>query len=115
MELFLVVLVESKDPWGPVLDLGGEDCFSAIDEGERRFSSGLRGSGADGPEHRWELFNPVLAVGLEAIEASCLAALEHFGVRSLSLPVASWMSHRGEAEPGAKTLAVGPEDAAGEL
>ena len=94
---------------------GWEDCFSAIDESERRFSSGLRGGGADGPEHGGELFDPVLAVGLEAIEASCLEALEHFCVRPLSLPVASWMGHRGEAEPCAKTLAVGPEDAAGEL
>ena len=111
----MVVLIESKDPWGPMLDLGGEDCFSAIDESKQRFSSGLRGGGADGPEHGGELFNPVLAVGLEAVEASCLEALEYFSVCSLSLPVASWVGHRGEAEPGAETFAVDPKDATGEL
>ena len=48
-----------------MLDLGGEDCFSALDESELRFSSGLRGGGADGPEDGGELFDPILAVGLK--------------------------------------------------
>ena len=79
-------------------DLAWEDGFSTIDEGERRLTGGLCWRGADGPEHRGELIDPVLAAGLEAVEAPCLEAFEHLSVGSLSLPVASWVSHRGIAD-----------------
>ena len=42
-------------------DLAGENSFSAIDEGERRLTSGLCRRGADGTEHRRELIDPVLS------------------------------------------------------
>ena len=105
MEVFLIVLVEGKDPCGSMLDLCGEDCFSSIHEGKWRLTSGLRGVCADGPEHRREFVYPALAVALEAIEASCLEALQDLSICSLGLAVALWVSHRGEAELGAKALA----------
>ena len=55
------------------------------------------------------------SAGLEAVEASRLEALEYLGVGSLRLPVASWVSHRGVGDLGAKAAAVGLEGAAGEL
>ena len=111
----MIVLVEGKDPCGSMLDLCGEDCFSSIHEGKWRLTSGLRGVRADGPEYGREFVYPALAVALQAIEASCLEALEDLSICSLGLAVALWVSHRGEAELGAEALAVGPEDAAGEL
>ena len=92
-EFLLICFIEGKDSRGPVRKLVGEDRFSSIDEGERRLASRLCSSCADGPEHGREFLNPVLAAGLEAIEASCLEAFEHFSICSLSLPVASWVSH----------------------
>ena len=34
VEVLLSVLIEGKDPCGPMLDFCGEDCFSPIDEGK---------------------------------------------------------------------------------
>ena len=111
----MIVLLESKDPWGSMLDFCGEDCFGAIQEGKWRLTRRLCRVRADGPEHGWELIDPALAVALEAVEASRLEALEDLSICSLGLTVALWVSYRGEAELGAEALAVGPEDAAGEL
>ena len=52
---------------------------------------------------------------LEDVEASGLEALEDFCVCSLGLTIAAWVSHRGEADLDAELVAVGSEDAAGEL
>ena len=57
-------------------DLAGEDSFSDIDKRERCLNSGFRWRGADRPEHRGELIDPVLAAGLEAVETPCLGAFE---------------------------------------
>ena len=77
-------------------------------------TSGLRGVRADGPEHRREFFYTALAVALEAVEASCLEALEDLSICSLGLTVALWVRHRGEAELGAKSLAGEETRASGE-
>ena len=115
MEVFLIILIEGKDPWGSMLDLCGEDCFISIHEGKWRLASGLRGVRADGPEHGRELVDLALAIALEAVKAPCLEALEDLSICSPGLAVALGVSHRGEAELGAEVLAVGPEDAADEL
>ena len=73
-EFILACFVEGENSRGPERELIGEDRFSSIDEGERRLASGLCSSGAYGPEHRGEFFNPLLAEGLEAINSSCLQA-----------------------------------------
>ena len=85
VEVCLIVLVEGKDPCGSMLDLCGEDCFSSIHEGKWRLTSGLRGVRAYGPEHGREFVYPALAVALQAIEASCLEALEDLSICSLLL------------------------------
>ena len=54
-------------------------------------------------------------VPLEAVEASCLEALEYLCICSLSLTIALGMRDRGETKLGAKGFTVGPEEAAGEL
>ena len=108
-------LLKGQDSRRAVGDLTGENSFSTIDKGERRLTSGLCWRGADGPEHRGELIDPVLAAGLEVVETPCLEALEHLGVGTLSLPVAAWVGHRGIADLGAKAAAVGLEGTAGEL
>ena len=56
-------------------------------------TSGFYWRGADGPEHRGELVDPVLAAGLEVIETPCLEAFEHLSISSLGLPIATWVSH----------------------
>ena len=71
-----------------------------------RLTSGFCWRGADGPEPRGELVDPVLAAGLEAVETPCLEAFEHLGVGSLGLPVAAWVSHRGVADLGAEAATV---------
>ena len=114
-QLVQLGLLEGQDSRRAMGDLAGEDSFSAVDEGERRFTSGLCWRGADGPEHRWELIDPVLAAGLEAVETPCLETFEHLSVGSLGLSVAAWVSHRGVADLGAEAAAVGLEGAAGEL
>ena len=48
----------------------------------------------------------MIAAGLEAVEASRLEAFEHLCVGSLSLPVASWVSHRGVADLGVEAAAI---------
>ena len=115
VEVFLIVLIEGKDPCGPVLDLCGEDCFGSIHQGEWRLTSGFCRVRVDGPEHGGELIDPALAIALEAVETSRLETLEDLSICSLGLTIALWVSYRGETELGAEALAVSPEDAAGEL
>ena len=98
-----------------MLDLCGQDRFGAIDEGERRFTSWLGGVGADGPKNLWQFVDPALAMPLEAVEASCLAALEDLCICSLGLAIALGMCDRGEAKFGTQAFTVGPEETAGEL
>ena len=50
VEVLLIILSESKDPCGSMLNFRREDCFGSIDESEWRFTSWLGGVGADGPE-----------------------------------------------------------------
>ena len=52
---------------------------------------------------------------LEAVEASCLEALEYFCIGSLGLAIALGMCDRGETKLGTKSFTVGPEETAGEL
>ena len=115
VDVLLRVLVEGQDPWGSMLDFSGEDRLNSIDEFEGCFSHGLGGSGADGPQHRGVLIDPVLAAVLKAVEASCLESFDHLSICSLGLSVASWMSYLGKTKPCAQLLAVCPEEATGEL
>ena len=115
MDVLLSLLVEGQDLWGSVLDLARENRVSPVDECEMRFSHRLGGGGADGPYYRGELVDPVLAAILETVEASCLESLEHLSICLLGLPVASWVSYRGETEPCAQLFVVCPEEATGEL
>ena len=114
-ELVQLGLLEGQDSRRAMGDLAGEDSFSAVDEGERHFTSGLCWRGADGPEHRWELIDPVLDAGLKAVETPCLETSEHLSICSLGLPIAAWVSHRGVADLGAEAPAVFFEGAADEL
>ena len=98
-----------------MLDLARENRLSPVDERERCFSHRLGGGGADGPQYRGELVDPVLAAVLETVEASRLESSEHLSVCSLGLSVASWMSYRGKTKPCAQLITVCPEEAAGEL
>ena len=65
----------------------------ALDECERSFSHRFGGGGADGPQYRGKLVDPVLAAVLEMVKASRLESLENLGVCSLGFFVASWMSY----------------------
>ena len=98
-----------------MLDLCGENRFSPVDEGKWCFTSWLGGVGVDGPEDRWKLVDPTFAIPLEAVEASCLEALEYLCICSLGLAIALGMSYRGETKFGIKGFAVGPQETAGEL
>ena len=86
-EFVQLSLLEGQDSWRAVGDLAGENSFSAIDEGERRLTSGLCWRGADGPEHRGELIDPVLAAGLEVVELLVLRPLSTSALAHSACPL----------------------------
>ena len=51
----------------------------------------------------------------DAVEVSCLEALEYLCICSLGLAIALGMCDRSETKFGAKAFTVGPEETAGEL
>jgi hypothetical protein len=63
-----------------------------------------------------EVVYPFFAAGLElGVKASCLQALEDFGICMLFLPVAPGVSDRSETDVDANRCTVLPEQSAGEL
>ena len=100
---------------GAQSELGGEDCFGAIDEEERSLPGGAAWRSPIGPQHGWQLVYPSLPVLSEHVIGPGFEALQYLRVGALDLPVTPRMSDGSEAKLDAEIFAIVPEQGTSEL
>jgi hypothetical protein len=84
--------------------------FRFVDQKEGSLSGGFGGISSDGPDHRREIVQPLLATDLElGIKAFGLEALEDFRICAFSLSIAPGVGKRGKSDLGVDGGTVLPE------
>ena len=93
------VTIEGLHPWGTVVEVGGQHCFSSVGQEEGCEPCGSVQARSQALEDRWDLYNPSPDILIESIEDAWLESLEDHAIGSFDLTVSTWMSDRGPVDP----------------